>query len=108
MHRSDAQPAAATRSSASRVHVPQGAARDVDAGSYLQTLLVAAVVTVLLTRLYLQLTGFPKIGGGGLHIAHLLWGGLLMLVALAFLLTVLGKRAKRIAATIGGVGFGLF
>jgi hypothetical protein len=35
-----------------------------------------AVVAVLLTRLYLNLTGFPHIGAGGLHIAHLLWGGL--------------------------------
>ena len=84
------------------------AARDFDAGAYLQDFLVAAVVTILATRLFLGLTGFPQLGGGGLHVAHLLWGGLFMLVALVLLLAVLGKRTKRLAALIGGLGFGLF
>jgi hypothetical protein len=84
------------------------AARDFEAGSYLQDFLVATVATILLTRVFLGLTGFPRMGGGGLHIAHMLWGGLLMLVALILLLAVLGKRTKRVAAVIGGAGFGLF
>jgi len=84
------------------------AARDYEAGQYLQDFLVATVVAILLTRLFLELTGYPRMGGGGLHIAHMLWGGLLMLVALVLLLVVLGKRAKRAGALIGGVGFGLF
>jgi hypothetical protein len=84
------------------------AARDFEAGIYLQDLLVAAVVAILLTRLVLGVTGFPRLGGGGLHVAHMLWGGLLMLVALVLLLAVLGKPAKRLAALIGGAGFGLF
>lgn len=88
--------------------MPRAFARDVDAGGNLQVLLVSAVVAVLLTRLYLGMTGFPRVGGGGLHIAHLLWGGLLMLVALVLLLSVLGKRSKRWAAGLGGLGFGLF
>jgi hypothetical protein len=72
-------------------------------------LLVSAVTAVLVTRLYLSMTGYPQIGGGGpLHIAHLLWGGLLMLAAQVLLLSALGNRAKRLAAIIGGVGFGLF
>ena len=83
-------------------------ARDFEAGAYLQDFLVATVVTILVTRLFLGLTGFPRLGGGGLHVAHLLWGGLLMLVALVLLLAVLGKRIKRVAALLGGVGFGLF
>jgi hypothetical protein len=80
----------------------------VDAGSNLQALLVSAVTAVLLTRLYLTLTGFPRVGGGTLHIAHLLWGGLLMLAAQILVLSVLGKRARRLAAIIGGLGLGLF
>src|ERR687888_718602 len=84
------------------------AARDFEAGSYLQDLLVSAVVAILLTRLFLGLTGFPRMGGGGLHIAHMLWGGLLMLIALVLLLAVIGKRTKRLAALVGGAGFGLF
>jgi hypothetical protein len=83
--------------------------RDHEAGSNLQALLVSAVTAVLLTRLYLSMTGYPRIGGGGpLHIAHLLWGGLLMLIGLIVLLSALGNRAKRIAAVVGGLGFGLF
>lgn len=83
-------------------------ARDVDAGAYLESMLVAAVGSVLVTRLYLQATGFPQIGSGGLHLAHLLWGGLLMLLSLIMLLATLGKRLKHVSASIGGVGFGLF
>jgi hypothetical protein len=63
---------------------------------------------VLATRLFLELSGYPRIGGAGLHIAHLLWGGLLMMVGLVLLLAVLGKAAKRWAAVVGGLGFGLF
>jgi hypothetical protein len=62
----------------------------------------------LVTRLYLSLTGYPRIGSGPLHIAHLLWGGLLMLVALIMVVSLIGKRARRFAAVIGGLGFGLF
>jgi hypothetical protein len=69
---------------------------------------VSAVTAVLLTRLYLSLTGYPRVGAGPLHIAHLLWGGLLMLAALVLALAFLGKRAKRVAALLGGLGFGLF
>jgi hypothetical protein len=54
------------------------------------------------------MTGYPRIGSGPLHVAHLLWGGLLMLAALVVLLSVLGKRTKRWAAALGGLGFGLF
>jgi hypothetical protein len=71
-------------------------------------LLVSAVTSVLLTRLYLTLTGFPRVGNGPLHIAHLLWGGLLMLAALVLLLSTLGRRTRRLAAILGGLGFGLF
>jgi len=87
---------------------PRALARDVDAGANLQALLVSAITAVLVTRLYLRMTGYPQIGGGPLHIAHLLWGGLLMLIALVLLIGLLGKRAKRWAAIVGGLGFGLF
>src|SRR5581483_7744268 len=76
----------------------RGIARDAAAGAYLETLLVAAVASLLVTRFYLELTGFPRVGGGELHIAHVLWGGLLMLAALALLVTLLGSRVRRLAA----------
>src|ERR687883_1343510 len=84
------------------------AARDFEAGAYLQGFLVAAVAAILLTRLFLGLMGFPRLGGGGLHIAHMLWGGLLMLVALVLVLVYLGLRVLRLAAVVAGAGFGTF
>ena len=83
-------------------------ARNVDAGSYLESFLVSGVASILVIRLYLEMTDYPRLGGGGLHIAHMLWGGLLMLVAIVLLLAFLGKRVKRTAAILGGVGFGAF
>ena len=39
------------------------------------------MVAVVGTRWYLQATGYPQVGGGELHIAHMLWGGFLLVVA---------------------------
>jgi hypothetical protein len=83
-------------------------ARSVDAGNLLETLLVSAVAAILGLRAYLRATGYPQVGGGGLHVAHMLWGGLLMLVALVLLLAFLGHTRRRLAAVIGGLGFGVF
>jgi hypothetical protein len=69
---------------------------------------VSAVLTVLGLRAYLQATNYPKIGGGGLHIAHVLWGGLLMVIAIGILLSYLSPGTRRMAALIGGIGFGAF
>src|SRR5688572_33482987 len=80
----------------------------VGSGGTLEALLVAAVAALLAIRGYLAATGFPRVGGGGLHIAHMLWGGLLMLVAIVLLLSFLGKRTKWAAAIVGGIGFGTF
>ena len=82
--------------------------RDADAGKYLESFLVCAVGTVLVVRFYLELTGYPQIGGGGLHIAHILWGGLGMLIALVLLFGFIGRRVHHLAAIAGGIGFGLF
>lgn len=73
-----------------------------------ETLLLTAVATILVIRTQLWLTNYPQLGGGGLHIAHLLWGGLWMLVAIALLLTFLGRPVRRRAAIVGGIGFGFF
>ena len=70
--------------------------------------MVSAVVAVLLIRAYLAATGFPQIGGDGLHIAHMLFGGLGMLVALLTSLAFLGPRTRVVAAIVGGAGFGAF
>jgi hypothetical protein len=79
-----------------------------DFGSLHETLLIAGVTTILVIRTQLWLTNYPQLGGHGLHIAHLLWGGLFMLLAIGLLLTFLGRSVLRIAAVVGGVGFGFF
>ncbi len=73
-----------------------------------ESFLVSAIVTVLLTRFFLELTGYPQLGGSELHIAHVVWGGLLMGAAMLILVTFMGDRPKALASIIGGVGFGLF
>jgi hypothetical protein len=82
--------------------------RDLHSGQHLDLFLVSAVSTVLGIRAYLRLTNYPSVGGARLHIAHMLWGGLLMLAALVILLGFLGRRPRRWGAIIGGVGFGTF
>lgn len=82
--------------------------RGLDAPDLLELLLVSAVSTVLLVRLALHLTGYPSVGGDVIHVAHVLWGGLLMLAALIVSLSFLDRPATRVAAIVGGIGFGAF
>ncbi len=75
---------------------------------YLLITLISFAVSVVLTRVYLELTGYPQLGNGVLHIAHVLWGGLLLFVA-ALLPTLFANRwVYMIGALLGGVGVGLF
>ncbi len=87
---------------------PFGGLRDRTPLARFETFLFAAVATVLITRAYLAATGYPQIGGGNLHVAHVLWGGLLMGVAIVLLVIVPGGAAKIRGALVGGIGFGLF
>jgi len=82
--------------------------RNLDAWPYLEIFLVTAVVAVLGIRVFLELAGYPRLGHGRLHVAHVLWGGLLMLGAIVVLLTFLSKAAHRLAAALSGLGFGAF
>lgn len=90
------------------VHLLQRAPRNANLGRLHLTFFVAAITTELGIRTQLYLTHYPQLGGHGLHIAHLLWGGLFMVTALAILLSLLGRRARQVAALVGGVGFGFF
>ncbi|MEX1295026.1 MAG: hypothetical protein AB1Z67_02535 [Candidatus Limnocylindrales bacterium] len=75
---------------------------------YLSTTIVAFAVTVILIREYLDLAGYPKVGGGTLHVAHMLWGGLLLVVAAILVQLFVGRRALALSALAAGVGTGLF
>ncbi|HUW13649.1 MAG TPA: hypothetical protein VM537_28255, partial [Anaerolineae bacterium] len=78
------------------------------AESYLLTSLVAFGATVIVTRAFLELTGYPQIGNSVLHIAHALWGGLLLFVAAFLPLALANRWALKGSALLGGIGIGLF
>lgn len=82
--------------------------RNLALGSLVELFLVTAVASLLLIRGFLALTGFPQVGGGTLHIAHMLWGGLLMLASQLLLLGFIGRRTLYVAAFLSGAGFGTF
>jgi hypothetical protein len=77
-------------------------------GTLIDTFLVSAATCLLLIRAILAATGWPQLGNDTLHIAHMLWGGVGMLVAL-FMVFVFSSRYVLIAASVvGGLGFGAF
>jgi len=82
--------------------------RSFDLHEHLTIVFVCGVATVLFTRGLLAATGYPQVGGSSLHIAHVLWGGLLMLTALLAMLAFLSPATRLVAAVLGGVGLGLF
>jgi len=89
-------------------HRGTGAIRTVEIRTLLDAVLVSAIATILFIRLQLWATNYPRLGGGKLHIAHLLWGGVAMLGAIVLLLSFLGRGRRHAAAVIGGAGFGFF
>ena len=82
--------------------------RNIEARDQLELFLVSAISSLLLLRFFLFATGYPQVGSGSLHIAHMLYGGLFMLAAIVILVSFIGRRTQRLAAFIGGLGFGVF
>lgn len=82
--------------------------RSIEFNHFFEIFTVSAIATIIVIRFYLQLTGFPQIAAGDLHIAHMLWGGILLLISLLGSLTFLNNDLKSVWAVIGGIGFGTF
>lgn len=78
-----------------------------DSLAILDIFVISTALTVLGIRLFLHLTDYPQVGSDTLHIAHMLWGGLAMMVVILYLLFS-AKPNKYIASLIAGVGFGFF
>jgi hypothetical protein len=96
------------RTALSPARMAAGFPRHLALGRLYELFFVSAISSLLLIRGALALSGFPQVGGGGLHVAHMLWGGLLMLVSLLLLLGFIGRRTLYVAALLSGIGFGTF
>ncbi|NMC35580.1 hypothetical protein GYA49_00895 [Candidatus Beckwithbacteria bacterium] len=83
-------------------------AYNLEAGRYLENFMIMTVSSVLVIRVFLSVTNYARLGNTQLHIAHMLWGGLFMMIALVFAMAFLNKEAKYVASIVGGIGFGFF
>jgi hypothetical protein len=92
----------------SRSKILRRPARGIEMVRLLDTVFVCAIATILIVRTQLWLTNYPQLGGRGLHIAHLLWGGLFMLIAILILLAFVSPAERQVAAVSAGIGLGLF
>ena len=88
-----------------RAHRP---IRNLYAHSNVLLMLLAFGISVVGTRLFLELTGYPQLGNDTLHIAHALWGGVLLVVAVLLTLTYVNRWIFQLAAVFAGAGVGLF
>lgn len=78
------------------------------ADSFLILTIAAFAITVIVVRVSLQLTGYPQIGDGTFHIAHLLWGGLILFATVVIMLIWSNHWVLWLASVAGGIGVGLF
>lgn len=78
------------------------------ADDYLLITLLSFAASVAGTRLFLEITNYPQLGGGELHIAHVLWGGLLLFIASLLPLILANRWVYPLGAVLAGAGVGLF
>lgn len=78
------------------------------ASSYALTAIMAGVVGVLGTRLFLELFGYPSLGKGMWHLSHTVWGGIIMCLGMFMAMSFYGRRSLRVASGIFGIGMGIF
>lgn len=79
-----------------------------DASESVLTVMIWAIFSLILVRIFLKLTGYPQLGRGSWHISHALFGGLIMTVGMVVSLTLQGRSVKKVAAGIFGFGLGWF
>lgn len=81
---------------------------DLQSVHLLEYFLISAVSSLLVLRGFLNLTGFPQLAKGDFHIAHMLWGGLFMMISIVLFISFMNAKNKIYAAVMGGIGFGMF
>lgn len=82
--------------------------RNSRARDLLDIFLLSAIGSVLVIRFFLHITGYPQLGSGMFHIAHILYGGLFMAAGMVLGLAFIGVRIQRLSALLSGIGFGFF
>jgi hypothetical protein len=78
------------------------------AESYLQLSLLSFAASVSLTRFILFITGYPQLGNETFHIAHVLYGGVLLYIGILVPLIYANRWAYTWSSILSGVGVGLF
>lgn len=78
------------------------------ATEYVLIVVVSLAISVLLIRLFLELTDYPQLAFRQFHISHVIWGGILMLIAAMLMLIYSNVRVLRFSAVMTGMGFALF
>jgi hypothetical protein len=79
-----------------------------DAERYIQLSILGLAASVSLTRFILEATGYPQLGNETLHIAHCLYGGVILYIACLIPLIFSNKWAFTWSGILSGVGMGLF
>ena len=79
-----------------------------NAERYVQLSILGLAASVSLTRFILEATGYPQLGNETLHIAHCLYGGVILYVACLIPLIFSNKWAFTWSGVLSGVGMGLF
>lgn len=79
-----------------------------EASELILNFMATALLTILITRLWIKLDIYNQIAFGVWHIAHVLWGGLFLLISVLLTLVFYGKKTLFWASIFGGVGWGFF
>src|ERR1700694_4165680 len=82
--------------------------RRITAPHLMTSVLIAFGATVLLVRLFLELTGYPRLGNATFHIAHMLYGGIILAATCLLMLVYASPTTQRIASILTGIGLVLF
>jgi hypothetical protein len=75
---------------------------------YLQLTILSFAASISLTRLVLELTGYPQLGNQTYHIAHVLYGGIILFIAGLLPLIFANRWAYTWDSVLTGIGVGLF
>jgi hypothetical protein len=79
-----------------------------EAERYIQLSVLGLAASISLTRFILEATGYPQLGNETLHIAHCLYGGVILYVGCLIPLIYSNKWAFTWSGILSGAGMGLF